>query len=86
MSDQIEILKQMKSELLQRADALDYAIKVLESTVPAADQSTKTKTKRKTKPAREYRFLTGLVYLAFLLILRNPRSSLLRFRKRMQKR
>lgn len=51
MSDQIEILKQMKSELLQRADALDYAIKVLESTVPAADQSTKTKTKRKTKPA-----------------------------------
>ena len=51
MTDQIEILKQMKSELLQRADALDYAIRVLESTVPAADQSTKTKTKRKTKPA-----------------------------------
>lgn len=51
MMDTIEILKQMKNELLQRADALDYAIKVLESTVPAADQSTKTKTKRKTKPA-----------------------------------
>ena len=47
--DQIEILKQMKSELLQRVDALDYAIRVLETSVPAAEP-TKPKTKRKTKP------------------------------------
>ena len=47
--DQIEILKQMKSELLQRVDALDYAIRVLETSVPAAEP-TKPKT-RKKKPA-----------------------------------
>lgn len=50
--DTVEILKQMKAELLQRVDAIDYAIRILEtSSVPAADQSTKTKTRRKTKPA-----------------------------------
>lgn len=49
MSDQIEILKQMKSELLQRVDAIDYAIKVLEASIPAAEP-TKPKT-RKKKPA-----------------------------------
>lgn len=49
MTDQIEILKQMKSELLQRVDAIDYAIKVLENTVPAAEPA-KTRT-RKKKPA-----------------------------------
>ena len=46
--DTVEILKQMKAELLQRVDAIDYAIRILEtSSVPAADQSTR----RKTKPA-----------------------------------
>lgn len=47
--DQIEILKQMKSELLQRVDALDYAIRILEASIPAAEP-TKPKT-RKKKPA-----------------------------------
>ena len=47
--DTVEILKQMKSELLQRVDALDYAIRVLETSVPAAEP-TKPKT-RKKKPA-----------------------------------
>ena len=47
--DQIEILKQMKSELLQRVDALDYAIRILEASIPAAEP-TKPKTKKK-KPA-----------------------------------
>lgn len=50
MMDNVEILKRMKSELLQRVDALDYAIKVLETSIPAADQPTKPKT-RKKKPA-----------------------------------
>lgn len=49
MSDQIEILKQMKSELLQRVDAIDYAIRILETSIPAAEPA-KTRT-RKKKPA-----------------------------------
>lgn len=49
MMDTIEILKQMKNELLQRVDAIDYAIKVLEASIPAAEP-TKPKT-RKKKPA-----------------------------------
>ena len=49
--DTVEILKQMKAELLQRVDAIDYAIRILEtSSVPAADQTAKPKTKKK-KPA-----------------------------------
>lgn len=51
MMDQIEILKQMKAELLQRVDALDYAIRILEASIPAAEPTAKPKTKRKTKPA-----------------------------------
>lgn len=47
--DQIEILKNMKSELLQRVDAIDYAIRILEASIPAAEP-TKPKTKKK-KPA-----------------------------------
>lgn len=47
--DQIEILKNMKSELLQRVDAIDYAIRILEASIPAAEP-TKPKT-RKKKPA-----------------------------------
>lgn len=47
--DNVEVLKQMKAELLQRVDALDYAIRVLEASIPAAEP-TKPKTKRKTKP------------------------------------
>ena len=51
MMDNVDVLKQMKAELLQRVDAIDYAIRILETSIPAADQSTKTKTRRKTKPA-----------------------------------
>lgn len=49
MMDNVEILKRMKSELLQRVDALDYAIRVLETSIPAAEPA-KQKTKKK-KPA-----------------------------------
>lgn len=49
MMDNVEVLKQMKAELLQRVDALDYAIRVLEASIPAAEP-TKPKTKKK-KPA-----------------------------------
>lgn len=45
--DQIEILKQMKAELLQRVDAIDYAIRVLETSIPAASQPEKTRTRKK---------------------------------------
>lgn len=48
--DTVEILKQMKAELLQRVDAIDYAIRILETaSIPAAEPA-KTKTKKK-KPA-----------------------------------
>lgn len=48
--DTVEILKQMKAELLQRVDALDSAIRILETaSIPAAEPA-KTKTKKK-KPA-----------------------------------
>ena len=47
--DNVEVLKQMKAELLQRVDALDYAIRVLEASIPAAEP-TKPKTKKK-KPS-----------------------------------
>lgn len=36
MMDNVEVLKQMKAELLQRVDAIDYAIRVLETSIPAA--------------------------------------------------
>lgn len=50
MSDQIEILNTMKNELLQRVDALDSAIRILETaSIPAAEPA-KTRT-RKKKPA-----------------------------------
>lgn len=49
MMDTVEILKTMKNELLQRVDALDYAIRILEASIPAAEP-TKPKTKKK-KPA-----------------------------------
>lgn len=48
--DTVEILKQMKAELLQRVDAIDYAIRILETSIPAASQPEKTRT-RKKKPA-----------------------------------
>lgn len=47
--DTVEILKQMKAELLQRVDAIDYAIRILETSIPAAEPA-KTRT-RKKKPA-----------------------------------
>ena len=49
--DQIEILKNMKSELLQRVDALDYAIKVLDAaSIPVAEPA-KPKTRKKKSAA-----------------------------------
>lgn len=53
MMDTIEILKQMKNELLQRVDALDYAIKVLEASVPAAEPAKQKTRKKKTAAAPE---------------------------------
>lgn len=45
--DQIEILKNMKSELLQRVDAIDAAIRILETASVPAAEPTKTKTRKK---------------------------------------
>lgn len=51
--DNVEILKTMKNELLQRVDALDYAIRILEASIPAAEPA-KPKTRRKTKSAEAH--------------------------------